>query len=225
MGEWEQLSSSVRDKRKTTQELVTDALRQAILNGYFGDGEPIETTELANKFGVSRMPIRIALQQLEKEGLVLLPPHKKAVAVKLSPDEVRKISAIRYELEALAIRESSSRITSSHIEKAEKLISKMDQCQSSKEFVRLNMEFHNIIYQPCQNEPLINIITQYRNNVERYLHIYLKDMESIRMANEDHKQILQSLKDHNIMEAEKQIRKHLMHTCETIAELLEQTKV
>jgi DNA-binding GntR family transcriptional regulator len=217
----DKLSMNVRENRKSTQELVTDALRNAILNGYYEDGKPIETIDLAEKFGVSRMPIRIALQQLESEGLVELQPHKKAIAVKLSPSEVRKLTDIRCELEVLATRLAVPNITVSDIEKMNKLVEQMDQSIDPQEFISLNMEYHNTIYLRSDNDKLNDLIVQLRNNVERYLKFYLNDRNHFKKANQEHKQILSAIKKKDTTEAEGLIRQHLLSVGGTIAQLLE----
>lgn len=215
------LGVNVRRNRKTTQEMVTDALREAILNGYLEEGKSIETIHLAEVFGVSRMPIRIALQQLEREGLVELQPHKKAIIVKLSSTEVRKIYVIRYELESLAIRLSVPNLTDADIEKLDSYIEQMDQCDDPNLFISLNKEFHNMIYFRSDNEKLNELIVQFRNNTDRYLRIYLREIDHFKKANKEHRLIVSAIKDKNINDAELWTRRHLSSVCETIAKFLE----
>jgi DNA-binding GntR family transcriptional regulator len=216
----DKLSMKVRDRR-TAKELVTDTLREAILNGYFVDGEPIEIGEIAAKFGVSRMPVRVALQQLESEGLVDIQPHKKPIAVSLSPEEVRNIGAIRCELEALAIRLTVQKISQPDIEKLDRLVQKMENCSGANEFITLNTEFHNMICQLSENDHLNAIIVQLRNNVERYLRIYMNDFSYPKTTTEEHRLIVKALTDRNEQEADRCLRTHLSGTCNAIAEFLE----
>jgi DNA-binding GntR family transcriptional regulator len=218
--DFDKLSMKVRDRR-TAKELVTDSLREAILNGYFVDGEPIEISEIADKFGVSRMPVRVALQQLESEGLVDIQPHKRPVAVRLSPEEVRQIGMIRCELEALAIRLAVTRITQSDIEKLEMLVQKMENSSGANEFIGLNTEFHSTICQLSENEHLNTIIVQLRNNVERYLRIYMNDFSYPKTTSEEHRLIVKALRERNEQEADLFLRTHLSSTCNAIAEFLE----
>jgi len=131
--------NKVKQRRVTTQELVTDAIREAIIKGYIKNGEQIETNALTEKFGVSRMPVRLALQQLESEGLVHMEPHKKAVAVKLSPDEIKKITEIRCELEGLAIRSAMPNLNDKVFDDLQGILKRMETCQDPEEYMNLNM--------------------------------------------------------------------------------------
>jgi DNA-binding GntR family transcriptional regulator len=218
--DFEKLSMKVRDRR-TSKERVTDSLREAILNGYFVDGEPIEISKIADKLGVSRMPVKVALQQLESEGLVDIQPHKKRVAVRLSPEEVRQIGMIRCELEALAIRIAATRITQSDIEKLEQLVQKMETSSSVNEFIGLNTEFHSMIGQLSGNDHLNTIIIQLCNNLERYLRIYMNDFSYPKTMSEEHRLIVKALTERNDQEADLFMRTHLSSMCNAIAEFLE----
>jgi DNA-binding GntR family transcriptional regulator len=215
-----ELARNIKGVRKTTQELVTEAIREAIIKGYFKEGEPIDTASLANTFGVSRMPIRIALKELELEGLILLPPHKKPIPVALSPFEVRNICVIRCEMEALAIRLAIPNIKEEDIVELEECWERMNRCDAN-EFLVLNMEFHDRIYQHSKNSTLCNIINQLRNNVERYIRIYVGDIGHFQTANKEHLEILTAIKSKNLEMCDQTIRRHLTSVCETVACLLE----
>ncbi|WP_438311525.1 GntR family transcriptional regulator [Sporosarcina sp. FA9] len=212
-------------RKMTTQEWVTDIVRKAILNGYYDDGKPIDTTELANKLSVSRMPVRMALSQLESEGLVLLEPHKKPFAVMLSPEEVMKICDIRCELEALAGKLAIKKITDKNIQELNELIIKMENTNDTNEYMLFNNEFHNTINVIAGNEVLQNLINQLRNNVERYLKIYLHDPLNSKAANDEHKSILQAFKERDSNKVEVCIRSHLIHTCESVIHFLNESKI
>ena len=218
---FEELVSEMMDRKLTTQEWVTNIIRKAILNGYFNDGKPLETTSLADKLGVSRMPVRTALLQLENEGLVTLEPHKKAVATRLSPTEVKKIYQIRYELEALAVRLAFDYITEEDFAYLENLIVKMDNIKEISEFVVLNKKFHNRLSELSKNKTLQNFNTQLRNNVERYLRLYISKDTNIKLANSEHKELLKAFRENDKDKADIIIRKHLLHTCDSVVSFLE----
>src|SRR5699024_3571425 len=122
----DQLISKTLDQKMTTQEWVTDTIRMGILNNYFKDGESIPTAGLAEKLGVSRMPIRIALLQLESEGLVSLKPHKPAVAVTLSPEEVLQIYDMRFELEGLSVQLATKEATEKEMKELYAIVIEME---------------------------------------------------------------------------------------------------
>lgn len=80
---------------KTREEVVTDQLRDMIIEGKFQTGERLQQDDLALELGVSRIPIRSALRTLEAEGLVKFKPHKGVEIITLSADELVELYDIR----------------------------------------------------------------------------------------------------------------------------------
>src|SRR5690606_14370837 len=80
-------------------EAVTQTLRQAILRGILPSGLILRQESLANQLGVSRLPVREAMRQLNNEGLIQLTAHRGAVVTALSADDIREIYDIRVGLE------------------------------------------------------------------------------------------------------------------------------
>jgi len=216
----DQLISKTLDQKMTTQEWVTDTIRMGILNNYFKDGESIPTAGLAEKLGVSRMPIRIALLQLESEGLVSLKPHKPAVAVTLSPEEVLQIYDMRFELEGLSVQLATKEATEKEMKELYAIVIEMEKTTDSKVFMKLNNNFHNMINELSNNEILINLITQLRNKVLKYVKLYLSEDMNLKKANKYHKQIINAMIDRDPNKAQQAVHEHLANTCTTVAENL-----
>src|SRR5699024_11854845 len=87
--------------RATLQYKVTTKLREVIMKGDFELGERLVQEEWARKLGVSRMPIREALRQLEVEGLVKLEPRKGAIVTPISSEDIEEIYQLRALLEEI----------------------------------------------------------------------------------------------------------------------------
>jgi len=83
---------------------VAESLRERILDGEFKAGFPLRQDALASEFGVSRIPIREALMQLEAEGLIKIHPHRGAIVSELSTEEVQELFALRALLEPRLLR-------------------------------------------------------------------------------------------------------------------------
>ena len=84
--------------------LVVKRIREAILDEIFKPGDHLGEVELAEKFEVSRSPVREALLALEKEGTVVISPYKGAIVKPLSADEVSDIADLRLALISLALK-------------------------------------------------------------------------------------------------------------------------
>ena len=86
-------------QRQTIASMTVEALRERILRGDYPEGEPLRQDALADDLGVSRIPVREALRQLEAEGLVTFSPHRGAVVSTLSLDEIDELFELRAEIE------------------------------------------------------------------------------------------------------------------------------
>eukprot|EP01035_Chromulina_nebulosa_P040365 gene40365-54592_t len=91
-------------RHKTVAAAVADALRQRILAGEFAAGAQLRQDALAIEFGISRIPVREALLQLEASGLVKIVPHRGAVVSGLSLEEIEDIFQLRVQPEHVAIK-------------------------------------------------------------------------------------------------------------------------
>src|SRR5665213_669675 len=101
--------------RQTVTHQATVALRERILRGVYADDTPLRQDALAAELGVSRIPIREALRQLEAEGLVVFNPHRGAVVSSLSVDEIDELFELRSQIESDLVRRAVSRTTAEDI--------------------------------------------------------------------------------------------------------------
>ena len=106
---------------KTREQAAYEALRRAIVEGRWGQGEPLVVSRLAEELGVSRITVANALKRLAGEGFVQTEPHKGAVVARLDPNEVREIYLMRAELEALSAHEAAGRVTEPHLRELHEL--------------------------------------------------------------------------------------------------------
>ena len=97
-------ASSIRIPRSTFASIVTERLRASIVNGSLKPGSQLSEVELANSFGVSRGPVREALQRLVQEGLLLSESHRGVFIPVLTDDDVLDIYLARDALESAAVK-------------------------------------------------------------------------------------------------------------------------
>ena len=105
------MTVSAPEQKTTMNERVYQSLRSDILAGRYPDGAQLLQKDLADKYDVSRIPVREALMQLSSEGLVKLIPYKGAVVAAFSLEERHESFDIRYALESLILRHVVERIT------------------------------------------------------------------------------------------------------------------
>ena len=109
--------------RKTTASIVAEELRKRILTGRLREGAQIRQEAIANELGVSRIPVREALRQLEAEGMITLVSHKGAEVTRLEPSEIEELFEVRTMLETWLIENAIGPMTSEDISEAERLLS------------------------------------------------------------------------------------------------------
>ena len=168
------LATDTVRQRQSTPTAVARVLRQAILEGVLKDGQALPQDELAAQFGLSRIPIREALRQLEGEGLVSVQPHRGAVVSSLSRDELQEMCDIRLALESLALRLAIARMDTETLAQACTILVRIDDEQDvATHWSAYNWQFHSTLYAPAQRPRLLALIKSTHDNVDRYLRMHV----------------------------------------------------
>ena len=146
---------------KSKKDLVVDVIREAILSGELEPGARLLQEDLAERLQVSSTPVREALRQLESEGILQSSPNRGVRVAEVDFGAVREIYQIRAELEALATRCATPRLTPAHLAHLRGLQTQIETCirrNELKELRRLNYELHITIYQAAEMPELLKII-------------------------------------------------------------------
>lgn len=170
----EEIAARARGGYRTTQDMVAGGLRDAILGGVLDGGAPLRQEEIADRFGVSRIPVREALRHLEGEGLVSFYPHRGAVVTSLSYDEVEEITEIRVSLETLALRWALPEMGEENFRQAEGILDEIE-CEEDlpSSWGELNWRFHETLFAPAARPRLISLIKSQHTAFERYIRFHL----------------------------------------------------
>ncbi|MFO1062067.1 MAG: GntR family transcriptional regulator [Dongiaceae bacterium] len=150
---------------------VADHLRRAILMGALVDGAVLRQDELAERFGLSRMPIRDALRQLEAEGLVEPKPHRGAVVAALSTQDITEKFEVRFALEGMALRLSVPRLTAVQLREARRQLAALAAQHGVAEHVEAHRRFHMALYAGADRPYLKQLIQRQFDAIERYIRV------------------------------------------------------
>src|SRR5579883_1117401 len=112
--------------RQMTPDAIAAELRTELMAGRFRPGAELSQVTLADRFGVSRIPVRDALRILAGEGLVEMEPNRGARAIALTPAEVREIYDLRVLLECDCLRRAAGNMTPAALEEIERTRRKSD---------------------------------------------------------------------------------------------------
>ena len=152
-------NESARDaaeRHDATMPRAVDAayrgIRKAIINGDLRSGEKVSESALAERLGVSRTPVREALNRLRSEGLIVLERYRKGYVANFTADDMREIFRLRAMLEGEAAREAALRVGDEDLARLEALQDEMERSYeaigyeaSVESFDRMNRQFHQII--------------------------------------------------------------------------------
>ena len=155
--------------RRTTQELVFEFLRDAILSGRLRGGAHLIQDKIASELNVSRVPVREALLQLESEGLVRMEAHRGASVVWLSPEQIEEIFEIRAVLVTAAIRRVVPRLTDDQIARLEHIADRQERESNMAARARLNHAFYATLFESLNRPRLQALMDKLEREVERYL--------------------------------------------------------
>jgi DNA-binding GntR family transcriptional regulator len=157
---------------RTMRQVVYDRLREKIISAKILPGELISIRDLASEFGVSMMPVREALWQLESEKAIVIKSNKSIRVNKLTAKEMEELLRLRLLLEPLAAERSCERRPESAVPMLKSLMKGMgDSIGRAKRFTRLNNEFHLTIYSFADSPLLLHIINLLWARVSPYLFI------------------------------------------------------
>ena len=184
------------DEYLPLRDVVFNTLRQAILRGELKPGERLMEIQLANKLGVSRTPIREAIRKLELEGLVLMIPRRGAEVAEITEKSLRDVLEVRGALEELAVKLACQKITDEEIAElraAEKEFEMALHSGDVTKYAEADVKFHDIIYHATDNQRLIQLLFNLREQMYRYRVEYLKREEAHGKLLEEHKNIIETI--------------------------------
>jgi len=206
---------------KTIGEMVYGVLREAIVTGAFAPGEWLRQEALADAIGVSRIPVRTALLQLEAEGLVNFHPHRGARVRTLSTAQIDEIYRLRMLLEPYALRLSMARMSPDRVERLRSLAATLDAAESGEDLIDTRMRFYREAYDAARNPLLVEIIEELRGHVGRYL-------LSFRISHDHpggHGDLVEHIATGDLSAAESWLRNHLDDVRRSIQTLIAEEEV
>ncbi|MCU1615218.1 MAG: hypothetical protein JWO98_2758 [Frankiales bacterium] len=200
---------------KTIGQMVYAVLHEAITSGAFAPGEWLRQESLAEAIGVSRIPVRTALLQLESEGLVTFHPHRGARVRTLSPAQIEEVYGLRLLLESHALRLSMARMTQDRVERIREFAEKLDSEPEGSEFLDTRVQFYREVYDAVHSPLLVEMIEQLRGHVGRYLLGFRFDAHHHRR----HAELAETIAAGDLIAAESWMRAHLEEVRNGILEL------
>ncbi|MCB9457037.1 MAG: GntR family transcriptional regulator [Anaerolineaceae bacterium] len=205
-------SASRSVERKTLTDRVYEILREDILNNRLPPDTPIQEAVIARDLGVSRGPVREALQKLSAEGLVEIITHRGAVVTSLTWQEFIDAYRVREALEALATRLATPNLTPNDITILEQLHEEMirhAEAEAVDAFFVANAKFHHMLVIQSHNKKLVEMYYPLIDQMRRYRMRSLTLRGGLSKSCDEHKAILDAIKAGDANEAAMRMSAHI----------------
>lgn len=201
---------------RSTADILASELKILINKGALRDGDRLVERDLACQFSVSRIPMREAIQQLEREGLVEIYRNRGAVVKTLTAADVDEIYQLRALLEGEAIFHSLENMDPETLARAELVHQLLSSASETELQGRYNREFHELLYRKCNNQRLLKMIGELREQIERYELFQNRLLSDTLKFQDEHQQILMACQQNNPQEARAYTVKHILSAGEIL---------
>ncbi len=190
---------------------LTSQLRTSIVEGIYPPGHRLVQEELADRFGVSRIPLREAIRTLAGEGLLRSVPGRGTFVTALDLDEIDEIYDLRRLVEPSFAEHVTERVSRRDISRFEAMAEQMDQVAETGADVwsRTNLVFHLDMYRLSRLPMRYEIIAQMYHRLEPYSRYYVHGTCAYGRVQDEHKAMVQALADGNSEELARQIVLHI----------------
>ncbi len=198
---------------KTKGQIAYEEIRSRILQGMLAPGERLVIDQLASEFGVSKVPIREAVDRLIGEGWLERSPHIGPFVPMLTSDEVRETAMLRAALESDAIAHATPRHTDESLAEAELSLRSMG--AGDGDFATLNVRFHTALIRPCPYDQLRSMAIELMSRAARF-HTVLRLGDYANPTQEEHEELLGAVRAGDPDRAGDLTREHIVRAAEKL---------
>ncbi|MGU3537298.1 GntR family transcriptional regulator [Methylobacterium sp. A54F] len=199
------------DTRTRTDRLVRD-VSEDILRGAFPPGSRLDEQSLAERYGVSRTPVREALRQLAATGLVEARPRRGAVVASVTPEQLAELFGAMAELEATCARLCALRMTPLERRRLQDHHAEMAPLAEGEDldgFAGANLSFHSLVYAGAHNGPLAEIATQMRARLLPFRRVQFRTPGRLIRSHAEHGAVVAAILAADAAEAHAQMLHHV----------------
>jgi len=208
--------------REPMARQVTRALRQAIVSMRISPGEMLSEQDLAQRFGVSRSPVREALIKLSEAGLVRVLPQRGTQVVKISRSAVEDARFIREAVECAVVREAAQKATPVMLAELNASLARQRRGQrsmSTDDFMALDEEFHRLLAETAGRPSAWSMIEDVKPQMDRVRYLDVKQATPRHLIVAQHALIVDAIKKSDPAAAEKAMHQHLSEILRSLPEL------
>lgn len=210
---------------QTMQESVADMIRDLILSGQLEPGQRLTQNQIAEQLGVSRTPVREALQKLASEGLVTFSPYKGASVAEFSAADLMDIYSIRIALEGYCARLAAAQITDEQLVQLEALLDQMKEAYERADrwqLLAVNREFYVVFYAIPDQPRLYELTMKYLDIANLYRHMALAQERYFKHIIDGHEGLLAAVKQRDPDAVERLLRTQMEEIRTMLLEVIQE---
>jgi DNA-binding GntR family transcriptional regulator len=202
-------------KTRTFSEEVAERLREAIRNGSLGAGSRLVEQEVAEQLGVSRVPVREAIQMLVEEGMVRKAPHRGAYVYLPTAYEIEEISSLRVVLECFVVERVIQNWNRAHEERLRSIVAAMRAGMQGGDPQRIyeqDYAFHYALWEIAHHSLLLEVVSGLRSRLSRFLYEANSALsqEGASRHVDSHDEFIDVLKSGDVATAQREIAIHIL---------------
>jgi DNA-binding GntR family transcriptional regulator len=206
LGELEPIS------RESVEQRAAHALRDLIVNGRLAEGTPLVQRDLAQRLGISQTPIRLALTELERAGLVEVSDTGRALVRRLTREDLEELYAARLGLEGLAARLGAVAVGPAELKRMQAVLRRLDRLAEEQEidaYLEGRWQLHSIAYLASGRTRLVAEVERLFWRGGRYHRLVLSSPERFRRSVRSYHDFVAACKKHDPDRAERVIHDSL----------------
>jgi DNA-binding GntR family transcriptional regulator len=196
-----------------------DYLYNAIVKYDLAPGAAIVEQDISEALGISRTPVRAALNMLESEGLLRHVPLRGTFVTEISTQDVEEIFMLREALEVLALHVAIQDITDQELAELEKLLLTLCPDSSPENFYAADRRLHEVIVSHGHNRRLMVFLKTLNSQIERVRQMSARRANRLQHSIQEHLHILEALKERDVKKAERMLRQHIHNVKESTLEV------
>jgi DNA-binding GntR family transcriptional regulator len=192
---------------------VCRKIADEIVLGNFSPSTRLDEVSLADRFNVSRTPVREALKQLSIMGLVEYRPNRGSVVAAMTPEQLDQMFEAIGEMEAACARHAALRMTETDRAQLLELHAHGRAAMQSGDINRydaVNLELHTTIIQGCHNPVLIDMAMSLRHRISPFRRTQFRNVERMGESFEEHSVIVEAILSHDVITTYRAMRTHLL---------------
>ncbi|GFE62494.1 GntR family transcriptional regulator [Geobacter sp. AOG2] len=199
------------EKHLTLREKILENIRDAIISGALKAGSRVSEPDLAERYGISRTPIREAFRQLESEGYLTVIPRRGAVVSEFSEKDVEEFYAIKSILEGYAARRACEKLTAKEVERLQAINDRLAELalhNDIKAFFKTHSDFHDVFIRAADNEKLRELIASLVTRFQRLRLMSISLPGRMDISVQEHQKIIEAFRRKDGETAELLVRKN-----------------